>query len=55
MSADARKAARNDVLGFGRSAAIGAENLGDRFGHERLRVGAGPATAFAGLLLCQSR
>ena len=48
MSANARKAARNHVLGLGRSAAVGAENLGDRFGHERLRVGAGPATAFAG-------
>ena len=55
MGADARIAARDDLRRVGRAGAVGGEDVGNRFGHERLRVGAGPATAFAGLLLCQSR
>ena len=33
MAADARKAARDHILGLERAAAIGVEDFGDRFRH----------------------
>ena len=40
MGADARKAARDNILGLNCSAPISVKDFGDRFGHVRLRVGA---------------